>query len=285
MEYETADGSQFSLLEVHAEHEGKETFQYTSVTAFVDGKAFAGKVNQRMNEVDDVDIVNYLKPVPSKNINPPFPKGFTIAPRFDIAEHYLKAPAFTYEDSEPGRTFVADCVLNEATVLETLRKHPHRNIADYYGCVVQEGRITQLCLKRYFCSLAEYSEHRLSDLQRERFFSDVTSAVKHLHSLGLAHNDICPENICIDADGNPALVDFDSCLPFGRRLRKGVAAKTQHGAMELVSDRENDLRGLDDLRDFLEALPLDDGDIDYGQIDGATEAGAKLLPTNMSPEY
>lgn len=277
MDYETADGSQFSLQEVL---DGEGVFNYTSVTAFVDGKAFAGKTDLRMHDVDDVDIVNYLKPVPTENINPLFPAGFTKAPAFELAEHYLKAPAFTYEDSESGRTFVADCLLNEATVLETLKKQPHPNIVTYYGCVVTKAnRITQLCLKRYYCSLAEYADLRFPDHQRESIFTGVQSAVKHLHGLELAHNDLCPQNICIDSDGNPAIVDFDSCLPFGHRLMKGVAAD----GVALRSDPQNDLRGLEDLRDFLADLDYDDDDVTTGAVDGAGEA--VLLPTNMSPEY
>lgn len=280
MDYETADGSQFALQEVFRELDGRPVFDYTSVTAFVDGKAYAGKIGRRMSGLDDVDIVNSLKSVPPANINPPFPAHFTKAPPFDLAKHYLKVPSFTYEDSEPGRTFVADCLLGEATALETLKQHPHPNIAEYHGCCVDESnRITQLCLKRYICNLADYVEHRLDHRQREQFFADVTSAVRHLHSLGLAHNDICPQNICFDSDGNPALVDFDSCLPFGRPLMKGRAP---NGA-RLVSDRENDLRGLDELRDFLDALPDPEDDVTRGKVDGATEAA--LLPSNMSPEY
>ena len=101
MDYETADGSQFSLQEVFEDdHDRRPRFRFTSITAFVDGKAFAGKTESRMHDVDDVDIVNFLQPVPPENINPLFPANFTKAPTFQIAEHYLKAPAFTYEDSE-----------------------------------------------------------------------------------------------------------------------------------------------------------------------------------------
>lgn len=279
MDYETPDGSQFSLQEVFDDHDGEAVFKYTSITAFVDGKAFAGKADSRMHDVDDVDIVNDLKPVPTENINPLFPTGFTRAPTVELAEHYLKAPSFTYEDSEPGRTFVADCLLNEATVWEELKKQPHPNIVKYYGCVVTEAnRIAQLCLKRYHCSLAEYAGLRLPDHQRESIFAGVQSAVEHLHSFGLAHNDLCPQNICIDSDSNAAIVDFDSCLPFGQKLMKGVAAD----GLPLRSDPQNDLEALEDLKDFLADLSCDD-DVTTGAVDGGREA--MLLPSNMSPEY
>lgn len=262
MDYETPDGSQFSLREVYADDaKGRPLFQYTSIAAFVDGKPYAGKSEQRVEDVDDADILGLLRPVPAENIHPPFSAGFTQALSTDHAAHYLKAPSFMYEDSEPGRTFVADCLLNEVTVLERLRKHPHPNIVGYHGCVVKDGRITQLCLQRYKCNLEDYVTQGLSRQQREDLFEDVISAVKHLHSLGLAHNDICPQNVCIDSDGRPAIVDFDSCIPFGEKLLKGVAA--DRGGGELLSDRENDFDGLDDLKYFLDEFD-DEGNTERG---------------------
>jgi hypothetical protein len=260
MDYETPDGSQFSLQEVFHDSDGDRTaspvFSYTSVTALVNGSAFAGKSPQRMSEVDEIEVLNLLRPVPLENINPLIPEGFTQV-RLDPVTHnmndyYLKAPSFMCEDSEPGRTFVADCLLNEAKVLEQLRGHPHPNIAQYYGCVAKDGRITQICLKRYQCSLADYAERSLSQQQRQDIYEGVVAAVKHLHSLGLAHNDICPHNVCVDEGGRPAIVDFDSCLPFGEKLFKGVAADAYGGHQ--VSAKENDLQGLEDFKDFLDNL-------------------------------
>lgn len=252
MDYETPDGSQFSLQAVWTDADGSLTFNYTSITAYVDGKPYAGKSDLRMEDVDDADILNLLRPVPLENVNPPYPDGFLQAPPSNPDSYYLKAPSFKWEDSEPGRTFVADCLLNEVTVLERLRQHPHPNIVEYVGCVVKDSRIAQICLKRYKRSLADFVSQPPSPRQREDISDDVISAVKHLHSLGLAHNDICPQNICIDTDGRPAIVDFDSCLPFGEKLLKGVGA-SGHGG-HILSDPENDFQGLDDLKDFLDDL-------------------------------
>ena len=260
MDYETPDGSQFSLQEVFDDSDGTSTpvFKYTSITALVNGFAFAGSSPQRMEDVDEIEVLNLLRPVPLENINPLIPDGFTQVPLDSVTHdaHYLKAPSFMYEDSEPGRTFVAGCLLNEALVLEKLRGHPHPNIAQYLGCVVRDGRITQICLKRYQCSLADYASRSLSPRQRDDILAGVVSAVKHLHSLGLAHNDICPHNVCIDSDGRPVIVDFDSCLPSGEVLLKGVATDAYGG--HHVSNAENDLQALEDFKHFLDSLDEDD---------------------------
>lgn len=256
MDYETPDGSQVSLQEVFSDGDGSPAFQYTSITAVVNGDAFAGRSDQRMENLDEVEVLNLLRPVPVENINPLIPDGFVQAPSVSHDAHYLKTPSFMYEDSEPGRTFIAKCLLHEATVLEQLRNHPHPNIVEYFGCVVKDGRIAQLCLKRYECSLADDVTRSLSQQQRQDIFADVVSAVKHLHSLGLAHNDIGPHNICLDSDGRPVIVDFDSCMPFGVPLLKGVASDA-YGGREL-SDAENDFRGLDNFKDFLDGLDYEE---------------------------
>ena len=92
-------------------------------------------------------MLKSLEPVPVECIHPQFPEGFTIAPTFNKSLHYLKAPLSTYNDCRPANTFVATYVLNEASVLELLMKHPHPNIARYYGCLVKDGRITHFCLE------------------------------------------------------------------------------------------------------------------------------------------
>lgn len=192
MDYETADGSQFSLREEFTSENGSPRFIETLITAFVDGNAFAGISPQRMEDMDEVDVIQYLEALPPENIFPLLPEGFAVAPPFDMADHFLKAPQFTYEDRQPGKTFVADTLLREAAVLETLKKHPHPSIATYYGAVLKGNRITHLCLKRCYCTLFEYYQVGLSQSERERLLDQVQQGIEHLHSLGLAHNDINP---------------------------------------------------------------------------------------------
>jgi len=46
----------------------------------------------------------------------------------------------------------------------------------------------------------------------------LESSIRHLHSLGLAHNDINPSNISVNARCIPILAEFDSCCPVGEML-------------------------------------------------------------------
>ncbi|KAK3052783.1 hypothetical protein LTR09_006266 [Extremus antarcticus] len=252
MEYETPDGSQFSLRSVRSGPNENGNFEeYTSVSAIVDGIAYAGRLNGTPDEVDQGDMVNSLQPVPAECIHPPFQEGFTVAPTFDSSVQYLKAPSFTYDDCQPGKTFVADCVLNEVKVLERLKASPHPNIVVYHGCVVKNGRITHLCLQRYPYSLADYVGTGLDDVQYNKILRAIKEGILHLHSLGLAHNDLNAENVLIDADREPIIIDFDSCLPLGEPLLKGTGTASE--SQPPISSAENDLvDGLQSIDDFLQ---------------------------------
>ncbi|KAF7190877.1 hypothetical protein HII31_08036 [Pseudocercospora fuligena] len=270
MDYETVDGSQFSLREIWSEDGGTPQSQGTLITALIDGNAYVGKSSERSDDMDDADVLQYLEPIPAENIFPLMPEDVTGAPPFDALKHYLKAPQFTYDDRAPGHTFVADCLLHEASVLERFKKDPHPNIVTYYGCVVRDKRITHLMLKRYPRTLPELEQTGLSDIERQVLRAQIEDGIRHLHSLGLAHNDINPgtvaeycvesivrehfadltsDNVCIDADGRAVIVDFDSCLPFGEPLMKG--GPRAESDRTPLSDPESDFKGLRDIECFL----------------------------------
>lgn len=256
MDYETPDGSQFSLREVWRDSStgnGDESgFSYTTVSATVDGRAYFGRLERPAEEVDEGDVLSSLQLVPPEAIYPAFEDGLTEALTTDPAKHYLKAPSFTWDDCQPGMTFVADCMLHEARVLERLGPYRHPNVIRYHGCEVKDGRITYLCLEKAQSNLVDYVERGRNKINVSELLQDVEAGVKFLHSLSLAHNDINPENICIVAD-RAVIVDFDSCMPFGESLVKGVSFTSDKDGCPL-SVAENDQEGLRDLRDFLEGF-------------------------------
>ena len=55
-------------------------------------------------------------------------------------------------------------------------------------------------------------------MDKGKFYAAVESAVRALHDIGLAYNDIYPGNIMIKG-GNPVLIDFGSCRRVGEEPR------------------------------------------------------------------
>jgi len=55
-------------------------------------------------------------------------------------------------------------------------------------------------------------------------FEGIRKGMRHLHSLGLIHNDISPYNVMVTEDDAPVLIDFDSCRDEGRKF--GMKAET-----------------------------------------------------------
>ncbi|KNG88761.1 hypothetical protein ANOM_002816 [Aspergillus nomiae NRRL 13137] len=81
----------------------------------------------------------------------------------------------------------------------------------------------------------------------------ILAAIRHLHSLGLVHNDINPANIMLDEDGTFILIDFDSCRYIGESLRNTETKRTRHWHDPSVdiSLEKNDLDAFKDLQIWL----------------------------------
>ena len=172
-----------------------------------------------------------LEQIPITHIRAPFAANMTIAPDWllNLEDIYIKEPRLHWYgncSAADQKTFFGP-QLQEVQVYEQLRQSPHPNIGTYHGCVVKDGRIKGLCLRRYDRTLEEMvQEESLSHKQKKAYIEDVERGIKHLHSLGLVHGDVNPSNIMVDRSCDRAvLIDFDSCRPVGERM--GLKAGTE----------------------------------------------------------
>ncbi|AEO56661.1 hypothetical protein MYCTH_2109153 [Thermothelomyces thermophilus ATCC 42464] len=202
--------------------------------------------------------------IPVSAYNPLFPLGFTRAPEPLPRNCHIKKPRLISYDrirlgSQPNQ--IAESVLLEAAVCEFLKLHPHPNIATYLGCQVSDGRITGLCFVGYQRTLMQEVNPRglmkrkfRSDCQRSKDYSGmlagIESGIKHLHALGLVHNDINPSNIMLDGD-KAVIIDFGSCRRAGESLEG--AGRTYEWYDEQVETAlpQNDLDALEEIRIWL----------------------------------
>lgn len=100
--------------------------------------------------------------------------------------------------------------------------------------------------------MTQFASNRcIQELHQDRFLEALESAVDHLHSLGLAHNDINPDNIMVE-NGAPVLIDFGSCQPFGKRLQS-LGTEGWYEELFFTSEQKHDVCSLTKLGGWLDA--------------------------------
>ncbi|KAI1119886.1 kinase-like domain-containing protein [Nemania abortiva] len=206
---------------------------------------FYAKSSQRIfsdNEVD-IDALDTVA-IPAEHIWPLADPKFTRAPNPLPKSCYLKQKRLICYEDGPYAHEYGDTILAEAEACEVLRKLPHPNIVQYLGCVVKDGRIRGLAFAKHSVSLLEMLDEKIP-FDKSRCLEGIEAGIRHMHHLGLVHNDINPANIMMDGN-KPVIIDFDSCMPEGRRLNKGG---TEGYSLEAeYSKRSNDLYSLSRLR-------------------------------------
>lgn len=223
--------------------------RYTTFYVFGDEDAlFFGKVSKPKAEITVKDYTDALEPVPDDIVFPIVPNEPELRIALNDREAYIKQPNMTVYDLYNDDDFLARVLQSEVSIMETIARHPHPNFVRYHGVRVRRGRITGIVLDKYEYTLHSYIKNG-QKLNNEKFLEALDSAIAHLHSLGLAHNDINPENIMVGPDDMPILIDFGSCGTFGKRLM----SQGTEGWMDVVdfrSAKEHDIYALAKLREW-----------------------------------
>ncbi|KAF3071537.1 hypothetical protein CFAM422_006137 [Trichoderma lentiforme] len=220
----TTPTSLCSRCERIVESNGEDIAWTSFAIADSDVNAYYGiKDRMRVNELTVEIVKDNLRPLPDEEIYPVFPAtGLTAAPD-DYSGRYVKCTAWVDYEDVKGTPFLSRLMLQEAHTMEFLAKRPHPNIVRYYGCQIKRDRITGLVLEtfplKHDLGFATQRPELFKGLvDKNRIMSGLRAAVDHLHSIGLAHNDINTANIMLDEEGEPKLIDFGSCQPIGHRL-------------------------------------------------------------------
>lgn len=219
-----------------------------------DEEVYFGKTTRNKRELSFDEIGQLLTRIPDEEIFPAIPKDIelTLAPdHINDANSFLKRPGIQHYDDFVGTDFVWKELLHETLIMEKISKAPHPYIIRYLGCRTCRGRITSFFVERLNQTLDQYvnAPDGFEPLDNERFLAGVQSAIDYLHSLGLAHNDLNPQNIMV-RDGMPVLIDFGGCAPFGEVVQ---SCGTPGWCEEFIrhSKKEHDEYGLRKLEEWL----------------------------------
>jgi serine/threonine protein kinase len=252
------DNPQLDILEMNETFEdinGSFGFAVTLVVYRMNGELYHGVLKARYYPstiVSPADLTNIIQ-IPSA-YSPLYTTELTRAQEPSTKDTHVKLPRLNSYDriykSHPNA--IAESLLTEAKVCELLLPHPHPNIAIYHGCQVSVDRISGLCFTKYSHTLmkevnpsALMKRQARSTQKTSKDYSGVLagveSGIRHLHSLGLAHNDINPSNIMFDGD-ELVIIDLGSC----RSIGEGRGGGTYEWCDEKVQlSPENDSNALE----------------------------------------
>ena len=231
---------------------GNPIFLYSSFGYITDEYvAYFGQSKLRKRELTQKDIRESLKRLPDEDVYPEAPSNITVVSTPIDGNVFLKRPKLHL--AFVGTGILPKLMLQEAEIMELLMRNPHPHIVRYRGCLIKRGRIVGLVLDRYPITLQHRLEKSTQHFNVESCMRKITSAVCHLHSLGLAHNDLTPMNIMVDGYDDPVIIDYSSCRPFGRTL---ITAGTPGWIDEdfTISAQEHDKSALDKIQRWLEKL-------------------------------
>lgn len=219
-----------------------------------DEELWFGQSSKNKRELTLDEYHEALELVPDGDIYPEIPPDteLTVAPDAIDGPVYIKRPGLNSYETMKGTHFVVKAVLDETLIMEKICKTQHPNIVKYYGCRTRRGRITSIVLKEYNYTISQYiHKPDFQHLDKDRFVDALESAVAYIHSLGLAHNDINPDNIMIGEDRLPVLLDFGSCAPYGQGLQS-LGTDGWYEKVFFTSEKDHDDFALRKMRTWIQ---------------------------------
>ncbi|KAK3293064.1 uncharacterized protein B0H64DRAFT_465012 [Chaetomium fimeti] len=227
-------------------------FLYTTFSFIDDDDVFYfGQLSAPKLKITLEQYTAALERIPDQDIFPDVPPDarLTLAANdCDVNALYIKRPRLRmYEEYKKDDMLfvIPTLILDEAHALQIVSQQPHPGIIGYHGCRVRRGRITGLVLDKHPHDLKEYLKDGVGEIDKEAFMTALESAVRHLHSLGLAHN---------------GMFGWDIRPLIGRKLgaSRGTVGWIDGDVLEYaVSEERHDLSALEKVRVW-----LDDPDFD-----------------------
>ncbi|KAF3810264.1 hypothetical protein GCG54_00002722 [Colletotrichum gloeosporioides] len=216
--------------------------------------AWIGSIEIPKKQVSLEQAISCLRRVPDTEIYPPsLPDADAVdASNFTLADDiWLKRPNIAVYNQVAGTSVIADEFLEEIAVYQRIQQNPHPNLVEFKGCLQKNGRIVGVLLRRYSMTLSTRVEgYGHAPVPIALLLEGIRAGVKHLHHLGFAHNDLNPENIVLDEQDRPVIIDMGSAKLFGSELSQMGTPDWNDGFLE-VSSKVNDEIGLQKIEEWL----------------------------------
>ncbi|KAF2789401.1 serine/threonine-protein kinase-like protein [Melanomma pulvis-pyrius CBS 109.77] len=253
----------YQIFSEEDDEHGNPVFLYSSFGHITDEYvAYFGQSSLRTRELTHETIRQSLQRLPDDDVYPKAPSNMTVFSAPINENLLLKRPNLHLHYLGTGQ--LPKLMLQEAEIMELLLRNPHPHIVRYHGCLIRRHLIVGLVLDRHPTTLQCRLEESAHDFNVENCMRKMTSAVCHLHSLGLAHNKLKPMNIMVDKYDDPVIIDYGSCRPFGTNL---ITADTPGWNDDdfWISAQEHDIFALENIRTWLEKLTRPTQDAETGE--------------------
>ncbi|OCK94163.1 uncharacterized protein K441DRAFT_660433 [Cenococcum geophilum 1.58] len=241
--------SEFFIAEPGEERLSHLTFTYVDE----DDNAFFGSATCAKRDPTLRLVNDSLKRIPDEDIFSIPPEDTTLADVTSRNGYYLKRPNLSNYGRLKGLNIIPKILLDEIQVLELLKKNPHPNLVYYLGSVIKRGRIIGFALTKYLQTIEARLRKDPASFDTIGAIKGIESAVEHLHSLGLAYNDLNPANIMVDNHDHVVIIDLGSCRPFGQKLISGGTRGWVEQNLD-TSEKENDKIALRKIRAWAEGM-------------------------------
>ncbi|KAL6365569.1 hypothetical protein LRP88_01569 [Fusarium phalaenopsidis] len=217
--------------------------------------AWLGTVDAPNAQVKLKQAVECLCRVPDKAIYRPVTPDMQTIAVSDYTpgeETWLKQPLIHAYSKGDSSTWIAELFLDEIKAHQLVEEHPHRNLVKFKGCLEKDGLVVGVLQKRYPMTLEFRVEAWLQPpYDATAFYNVIEAGLKHLHSLGFAHNDLNPNNVMVDAEDRLIIIDLGAAMPLGQFLHQGGTAGWNDG-FEENSSVSNDEIGLRLMKEYLQ---------------------------------
>jgi len=136
----------------------------------------------------------------------------------------------TFRKGQPAKTLY-DNILQEIAILKKL---DHPNVVKLHE-VIDDAQKDKLYIVMEYLPKGPIMPggaptSRIEDMELLRqFMRDICMALEYLHSIGIAHMDIKPENLLIDADNRLKIADFGVSMLLEKERRSGAKIRKFQG--------------------------------------------------------
>lgn len=132
----------------------------------------------------------------------------------------------------------------------------------------------------------------LTEAEQERIIEGVRDALTYLHGEGYSHRDVCPENVLLDDERNPYLIDFEWAHPCDGAIGENCVDFEPWTVPEKcvpIVQTGMESRGFHTIVSYVRQLPLNGKThgykgVPYQQVDGVGERDCETRWKLMNPD-